>query len=438
MSSTDVKQELGTPDLRANRKQHRSWLKSAAAVLVLTIVIIGLFIAGYLPKAKRHAVLASEATTEAQAVPPVNVAVVERSPARTELSLPGTMQAIAEAPVMARASGYVRRRLADIGDSVQSGQVLAEIEAPELDQQIRQAVSSRDQASAALEQAEAGLRMARSNQGIAKITADRWRNLVEKGAVSRQENDSYQAVLESQNANVQASEKAIQVAKSNLAAVEANLARLNQLKSYQQVRSPFAGIITVRNIEAGTLVTEGSTLLYRVAQPGTLRVFVNVPQPDAEAVHEGMPATVALQGSAEPPWKGRVTRTAKALDPTSRTMLAEIQATNAGGKLMPGMFVLVGLSLSHSATALLIPGDTLVVRSDGPQVAVVDQVGTVHFRRIQLGRDLGSKLEVVSGVGEGDRIVINPGDTAKEGAKVKPIPASNKASASGTRRRAAE
>ncbi len=434
MSSTGLKQELGTPDVRAKRKQHRSWLNSFVAVLVLTIVIIGLFIAGYLPKAKRQAVLASEANTESETIPPVNVAVVERSAAKTELSLPGTMQAIAEAPVMARTSGYVKRRLVDIGDSVQSGQVLAEIEAPELDQQIRQAVSSRDQAGAALEQSEAGLRMARSNQGIAKITADRWRNLVDKGAVSRQENDSYQAVLESQNANVQASEKAIQVAKSNLAAVEANLERMNQLKSYQQVRSPFAGIITVRNIEAGTLVTEGSTLLYRVAQPGTLRVFVNIPQPDADAVHDGMPATVAVQGSPEPPWNGKVTRTAKALDPTSRTMLAEIQATNAAGKLMPGMFVLVGLSVSHSATSLLIPGDTLVVRSNGPQVALVDQAGTVHFRRIELGRDLGSKLEVISGVGEGDRIVINPGDTAKEGAKVKPILSNSKASVLGGRR----
>ena len=190
--------------------------------------------------------------------------------------------------------------------------------------------------------------MARSNQGIAKITADRWRNLVDKGAVSRQENDSYQAVLESQNANVQASEKAIQVAKSNLAAVEANLERMNQLKSYQQVRSPFAGIITVRNIEAGTLVTEGSTLLYRVAQPGTLRVFVNIPQPDADAVHDGMPATVAVQGSPEPPWKEKSHAPRRLWIRHRETMLAEIQATNAAGKLMPGMFVLVGLSVSHS------------------------------------------------------------------------------------------
>jgi RND family efflux transporter MFP subunit len=338
------------------------------------------------------------------------------------------MQAVAEAPVMARASGYVKRRLADIGDSVQAGQLLAEIEAPEVDQQILQAVSGRDQAAAVLEQAHAGLRLSTSNQSIAKLTADRWRTLAGHGAVSRQENDNYQAQLEAQTANVQAAEKTILAAKSNLAAAEANLARLNQLKSYQQVRAPFAGIITVRNIETGTLIGEGSTLLYRVAQPGQLRVYVNVPQPDADAIRPGMPATLSLQGSADPPWKATVTRTAKAFDPTSRTMLTEVQVTNPASKLLPGMFVMVGLRISRNSTTLLIPGDTLVVRSEGPQVAVVDKSGCVHYHKVALGRDLGPKLQVLSGVEEGDRIVVNPGDTAKEGKKVRPILARGAAS----------
>ena len=407
------------PPAQETRRKSPAWKRVLFGLLLLASVAVAFWV-GYWPRRERQTVLANEARNDAQTIPVVNVAKVVRAPAKGELLLPGTMKALTEAPVMARASGYVKRRLADIGDAVSEGQVLAEIEAPELDQQIRQSVSAKEQAAAAIEQSEAGLRLAKSNQNIARLTAERWRNLEAHGAVSKQENDNYQAMFEAQTANVQAAEKAISAARSNLGAADAGLARLNQLKSYQQVRAPFSGVITVRNVETGMLVTEGATLLFRVAQFGRLRVYVNVPQHDVPAIRPGMPATVSIEDSGNPPAKGVVTRMSNALDPATRTMLTEIQVSNSARTLVPGMFVMVTMSRVQAYPPLLIPGDTLVIRSDGPQVAVVGDDDRIHFQKIRLGRDLGQKLQVLEGLEEGDRIVINPGDTATEGAKVKP------------------
>lgn len=417
MSQTTRVADPPARDIRSGTPAWKRLLVLLAAFLALTAA----FLAGYLPRRERQTVLATESKAEAQSAPVVNVAKVVRAPAKFDLVLPGTIQAMTEAPVMARASGYVKRRLADIGDRVQEGQVLAEIEAPELDQQIRQGAAAKEQTAATLEQSEAQLRLARSNQNIARVTAERWKTLEAHGAVSRQENDNYQALYEAQSANVQAAEKAIAAARGNVAAAEASLARLNQLKSYQQVRAPFSGVVTVRNIEAGMLVTEGSTMLFRVAQAGQLRVYVNVPQQDAPAIRPGMKATISVQDSSDAPVEGTVTRTSNALDPTTRTMLTELQVSNASGRLVPGMFVMATISRVEPNPPLLIPGDTLVVRAGGPHVAVVDESGRVHFQKIRLGRDLGQKLQVLEGIEEGDRVVINPGDTTREGGKVNAI-----------------
>jgi len=396
---------------------------SGLTLLVIVLAVLALsaagFFLGYLPRQRREMVLAAESKSDAQSLPVVNMQVVKRSEATSELVLPGNIQPVAEAPVLARASGYIRKRYADIGDRVESGQVLAEIEAPELDQQIRQATASLDQARSTVEQATAALEQGRSNANLARVTAQRWANLVAKGVVSRQENDTYQAQYEAQQANVRALDKAVAAARSNASAAEANLSRLNQLKDYLTVRAPFAGVITVRNVDVGVLVNEGSTLLYRLAQTEQLRTYLNVPQSDAGSVRAGQQATLQIPDLPGRKFAGTVSRTANALDPSSRTLLVEVHVPNPTGVLLPGMYAQVDLAVPRTDPPLLIPGDTLVVRSDGPQVAVIGPGDRVHYARIQLGRDFGDRLEALSGLQQGQRLVVNPSDAIREGVQVK-------------------
>ena len=394
----------------------------AIALLLVALVVVGFF-AGYLPRRRRESVLAAESKAGAESLPVVNVRKVERSEAKSSLVLPGNIQAVTEAPVLARASGYIKKRYADIGDRVKEGQVLAEIEAPELDQQIRQAKATVDQANSTVQQAEAALEQGRSNENLARVTSQRWENLLKKGVVSRQENDTYHSQWAAQQANVQALEKAVAAARNNASSVEANVARLNDLQDYQTVRAPFTGVITLRNVDTGVLVNEGSTLLFRIAQTDRLRTYLNVPQADAGSVRVGQQATLVIPDLPGRGFPGAVTRTANALDPATRTLLVEVQVPNPNAVLMPGMYARVDLSVPRKDPPLLIPGDTLVVRSDGPQVAVVEPDGRVHFARIQLGRDFGDRLEVLSGLEEGQQVVVNPSDAIREGARVKPVAA---------------
>jgi|CZKE01.1.fsa_nt_gi RND family efflux transporter MFP subunit len=389
--------------------------------LLLAALIAGGFFAGYLPRHRRAEALAAETQASSESLPVVTVVKVERSAAKSELVLPGNIQAVTEAPVLARASGYLKQRYVDIGDRVTEGQPLAEIEAPELDQQIRQARSALDQANSAAQQAEAALKQGQTNETLARVTAERWQNLSGKGVVSRQENDTYQAQWAAQQANVEALGKAIAAARSNAGAAQANLDRLTDLKGYQTVRAPFAGVITLRNVDTGALINEGSTLLFRVAQAGRLRTYVNVPQSETASVRLGQQATLTVADLPGLKFPGTVTRTSNALDPATRTLLIEIQLVNPDSRLLPGMYAQVDLSVERSQPSLTVKGDTLVVRADGPQVAVVDAGGKVHYARIQLGRDYGDHLEVLSGLEEGQQVVVNPSDAVREGAKVKPV-----------------
>jgi RND family efflux transporter MFP subunit len=246
-------------------------------------------------------------------------------------------------------------------------------------------------------------------------------NLLARGVISKQDNDTAQAQYAAQQANVQALQQASAAAGSGVAAAEANLARLNQMKTYQTVRAPFDGVITLRNVDTGALVNEGSTLLFRIAQTGSLRTYVNLPQAEAESVKVGQHADISIAEINGRKFAGVVTRTSNSLDPATRTLLTEVQVQNADGRLMPGMFAQVDLTVPRRHPPLLIPGDTLVVRSDGPQVAVVQPDATVHFTRIQLGRDFGDRLEVLSGLEEGQQLAINPSDVVREGVKVQPV-----------------
>ena len=326
-----------------------------------------------------------------------------------------------EAPILARADGYLKSRLVDLGRSRAAGQPLAEIDAPELDQQIRQSEAAVEQAQAALEQAQASLEQGKANRELARVTAERWKTLAAEGVVSQQENDQYQAQLASQNANVQALEKAVSAQRSNVAASQANLARLQDVQGYRIVKAPFDGVITVRNVDVGALVSTGTTLLYRIAQTGTLRTYVNVPQDNANSVHVGQPAQLTLSNFPGRRFPGAVARTANALDPASRTMLVEVDVPNPSGVLFPGMYAEVELGNARLNPPLLVPARALIIRSDGAQVAVVQQDGIVHLQKVVIGRDYGDRVEVVQGVEEGATILAAPGEIAQDGVKIAPV-----------------
>ena len=412
----ELKRQLSKP-----AHGHPSGAVIAVLAVCLVVAIVAGFLGGYLPRHRQDAILVAEAAAETQSVPVVNVVAVERSAGTSDLSLPGNIQAVTEAPILARASGYVKKRYADIGDRVKAGQLLAEIEGPELEQQVRQAKAGQDQAGANLEQAVANLEQGRSTAQLAKVTAARWKNLADRGVVSKQENDRYQSEAETQNAHVVALEKAVASARSSIGMADATLGRLTEIQGYQKVRAPFAGVITQRNVDVGALITEGNTLLFRMAQTDRLRTYINVPQADASAVRVGQSAQVTVADLPKRKFAAVVTRSANALDPATRTLLTEVQLSNADGTLMPGMYANVSLSTPRKDPPMLIPGDTLVVRAGGPQVAVVGPDKTIHFQIIQLGRDYGDRLEVLSGLEAGQQVVVNPGDSIREHVKVNPV-----------------
>src|SRR5579863_3981043 len=396
--------------------------------IVAVLILIGAFFAGYLPQASRQTALAKEAKEDTVALPPVNVVVVEQAPGNSDLVLPGNIQAVTEAPVLARASGYIKTRYADIGDRVKEGQLVAEIEAPELDQQVRQAKASVDQTRSALEEAEANSQQGKTNRDIARLTWERCNALVAKGAVARQDVDTYKAQYDASESSMQSLDKAVNVAKNNISVAQANLGRLTDMQGYLKVRAPFAGVITLRNVDTGALVAEGNTLLFRIAQTDRLRTYVNVPQADSTSIRVGQSAQLRIPDLPLKTFTGTVTRTANALDPATRTLLAEVQVPNQGGLLLPGMYSEVNFTTPRMEPPLMIRSDALVVRGDGPHVAVVGADGVVHFQTVQVGRDYGDRLEVLAGLKKGQHVVISPGDAVRENPKVRPILVKEKSS----------
>ena len=392
-----------------------------ALVLGALVLLIVAFLAGYLPLQQREATLRAEADAQERGLPRLVVMRVERGPAESEIKLPGTMQALTEAPILARTDGYLKRRLVDIGDRVRAGQVLAEIDAPEVDQQIHQAEAAIEQAEAAAEQAKATLEQGRANRELARITAERTQRLTERGISPQQEGDQSRAQLAAQDANVQALEKAILAQRSNLAATKANAARLHELQGYRLVKAPFDGVITLRNVDVGALVSSGNTLLYRIAQTSTLRTYLNVPQNDVNSVHVGQAAIVHVTQYPGRSFRGAVTRAARALDPSTRTMLVEVDVPNGDGALLPGTYADVGLSGTRADPPITVPAAALVFRTDGAQVAIVRPDHTVHLQKITVGRDYGDRIEILQGVEEGTMIVAAPGDVVREGAAIVPV-----------------
>jgi RND family efflux transporter MFP subunit len=403
-----------------------TWRPSRLTIVALCvgalILLVIAFFAGYLPLHQRSVTITDEARVRGQALPRMGVITVRASSRDSGLQLPGNIQAIVEAPILARADGYLKERLADIGDRVRVGQKLAVIEAPELDEQVRQAQAAVQQARAAVGQAEANLQQGRSELELARVTAKRFANLVGNGSVSAQENDQYQAQYQSKIAALSALEQGVVVQRSGVEAAAANLARLENIKQYRVVTAPFDGVITQRNLDSGALVNQGSTLLFRVAQADKLRIYVNVPQSHAESVHKRDPAEITVSNLPGKSFHGAVARTADALDPTTRTLLVEIQVPNSDGALLPGMYAQVMLSVSRENPPLVIPSTALIVSSEGTRVGVIGVNGRVHLQAIAPGRDYGDRVEVMSGL-RGETIVASPSDVLHEGDEIDAYPA---------------
>jgi len=387
-----------------------------AALCVLILIAIGLVPRLFLNRdLKRQAVQLSDSAAN------VFVTSAKSSPSSTTVQLSGTMSPITEAPILARADGYLKKRFVDIGDHVRPGQVLGVIEAPDLDQQVQQARALYQQSKSALEQSQSALEQAKANAGIAGITAERWAALVKRGAVSRQANDNYQFAYNAQVAAVGAAAANVASASNNVGANAANLDHYRELQDFEVVRAPFEGVVTERNVDEGTLVTTGNTLLFRVAKNNMLRTFIEVPQIDAPSIKVGDAADLTFIQYSGRVFHGTVTRTADSLNLNTRTLLTEVDVDNNEGLLLPGMYATVTFSLPRSVASILIPSEALVFRADGTTVAVVDGQHTVHFRKVVVGHDNGASIEILSGLQSGEAVVVNPNDTTIEGARVNPI-----------------
>ncbi len=399
-----------------------SWVRPVVTGFVILAALAALLVVGSLPRRDRERNLVRAGQAAKAELPQVTVAQVQKSPSQADLSLPGNVTPNTEALIHARAAGYIKRRLVDIGDRVAQGQLLAEIDAPEMDEQVRQAEAGVSQAKASLAGAQQMLRQAAARLNLARVTAERWRTLVQKGVVSRQEADQRDADLEAQQAAVDSSQAAVKAAEDSVSASEANLRRLVELQAFKNVKAPFAGIITARNVDVGSLIpASGGQPLYRIAQIDMLRIIVDVPQTSAAYVRVGAPAEVTLQELPGRKFLGKISRTANSLEPSTRTLPTEVIVANPSGILLPNMFAQVTLLKVGAPPLALIPGDSLLVRPNGTQVAVVGAGDRIHFQLVELGRDYGSTTEVRSGLKGDEIVVVNATDEVREGAQVRPV-----------------
>jgi RND family efflux transporter MFP subunit len=364
------------------------WGPLVAVTVLAAIIILGIW---------RHvaATQSAEEFARQTAETVVNVQAVHRNPDAFDLTLPGSVQAFQATTLYARSNGFLGKWLVDIGDNVTKGQTLAIIETPDLDQQLRQAQST--------------LNQARANFEIARVTAARWQELFNRQVVSAQDNDQQQS-------NYQAAAAA-------MAAAQASVNQLQQLVGFNQIIAPFDGRITNRYLDVGALVSAGSgaagTAVYDLQQTDPLRIYVYVPQSNAPMIHDGMTAQLVVRGYPGHPFPATVTRTAGAIDPNSRTLLTELIIPNREGTLYAGIYGEIRFTLRDSTNAqLIVPANAYMFRPEGAQVVVVRD-NKIHWQTIQVGRDYGTMLEAAGGLNDGDLVVVNPSDDLQEGMQVK-------------------
>ncbi len=332
--------------------------------------------------------------TRERAVPTVAVALPEEGAPQEEIPLPGTMQAFTDAPIYARTNGYLKRRYVDIGTRVRAGQLLAEIDAPELEQQ--------------LQQARADLATAEANAKLAQTTAARYRDLIKTESVAQQD-------LDNANGNLDAKTAAAESAR-------ANEKRLEQLHAFTRIEAPFDGVVTARNTDVGALIDSGSNAreLFHLADTRKLRVFVNVPEVYSRAARTGLAADLTLRDFPDRRFAGTLVRTAEAIDVGSRTLLTEIDVDNPRGELLPGSYCEVHLKLPKAASTLKLPVSALIFRTDGLQVATMRN-GRVLLKTVTVGRDFGDSVEITSGLNTTDQVIVNPPDSVTTGQVVRVV-----------------
>jgi RND family efflux transporter MFP subunit len=386
--------EVDERERKQQHEQHRHTRRKGyllAAVLGLIFVVIAAVGIG-LRLSERRA-LAKE--TEEIAVPTVEVVHPAVEPPQSELQLPSTLQAYIEAPIYARTTGYLGRWYKDIGSKVKKGELLADIETPEVDQELQQARAARDQAAAQLK--------------LAQSSAKRWENLQKMDAVTQQETD------ERSSSYIQG--------EANLNAAEANVRRLQQLESFKHIYAPFSGVITTRNTDLGALVNAGNggptQQLFVIAQIDPVRIYVNVPEADSPSIHKGVQVDIQVSELVGEHFTGSVVRTAEAIDPATRTLNTEIDVPNPKGRLLPGSYAQVHLKLNQQVLRLTVPSNALLFRAEGARAAVVGAANKVQLRPVAIGRDFGNTVEILSGLEQSDAVVVSPSDSLENGQLVR-------------------
>jgi RND family efflux transporter MFP subunit len=372
------------------RKPERSRLFLVLVVVAVLLVVVGGIT--LLMRRSQYQALAKE--TETLAVPTVSVVHPIAEPDSEDLVLPSTLQAYVESPIYARTNGYLKKWYYDIGSRVSKGQLLADIDTPEIAQE--------------LEQSRAELGTAQANQSLSQITASRYEGLLKTDSVSKQEVDNASGDLAAKRANTQSA--------------EANVRRLQETESFRHIYAPFSGVITRRNVDIGNLINAGNggsaQLLFTLAQTDPIRVFVNVPEVYAPAIHQGLGAYVELQQFPGQKFYGKVARTADSIDLNTRTLLTEVDVPNKSGQLLPGGYAQVHVEVKVTGSRLEVPVNALLFRSEGLRAVVIDDNHKTHLQPLMIGRDYGTTLEVLQGLKPTDWIVINPADSLDEGVQV--------------------
>jgi RND family efflux transporter MFP subunit len=360
--------------------------------LILLVVALCLALWGEASRILARSALAKE--TAETAVPTVLTTTPKRTPLGEELVLPGTVQAFAEAPIYARTSGYLKEWRTDIGSQVTKGQLLAEIEAPEVDQQ--------------LSQAQADLATARANEALSNSTNLRWKGLLATESVSKQDADE------------KAGDAAAKKAAADSAA--ANVSRLRELESFKRVVAPFAGVITARNTDIGALINAGQSAgseLFRIADTHMLRVYVQVPEAYAAVTRPGLEAELHFAEQPRKTFTAKTVRTSNALDPNLRTLQVELELHNENQEVFPGAYAEVHFKLPASAESLRLPANTVLFRAAGLQVATVDGQRRVKLKSVVQGRDFGNTIEILSGLESSEQVILNPSDSLTDGTEVR-------------------
>jgi RND family efflux transporter MFP subunit len=381
-----------------NRATPRITTAVIAGVLIVALIATAALTygirSGIRARVEASGILAHQ--TEISEAPTVSVVHPESVAPASEVVLPGNAQAFVDAPIYSRINGYLKSWYVDIGDHVKTGQLLAEIDAPEVDQQLAQA--------------RADLATAQANLRLSAITAERYQNLLKTDSVARQDVDEKIGDREAKQSVVDSA--------------SANVKRLTDMQGFEKVTAPFEGVITARKTDTGTLVDAGANgtakELFHLASNQKLRIYVNVPEVDSRAARPGVQADLTLEEYPGRHFRGDVVRTAEAIDPASRTLLTEVDAENPKGELLPGSYIQVHLSVPPTASAVTVPVSALLFRAEGLRIGVV-RAGKVELLPVTLGRDFGNSTEVITGLKASDWVIANPSDSLTTGTVVKPV-----------------